>query len=143
MSRGTWTGSQLSELKSMWKDGSTAKEIGEKIGKTRSSVLAKINRLGLARKITHLRPAPQKTVNKNPVYKPNKERKTIAETCYGEKTALSDLDRKQCCWPVGDPKSPDFGFCGAIKERLSEKYCDKHKSIAHQKARAPIRAHYD
>lgn len=35
-----------------------------------------------------------------------------------------------CCWPIGDPKSPDFHFCDVPRERIDGPYCEAH----HRKA---------
>ncbi len=38
-------------------------------------------------------------------------------------------DRGSCCWPIGDPKHPDFRFCSepALPGRP---YCELHDSVA-------------
>lgn len=38
-----------------------------------------------------------------------------------------------CRWPIGDPKSPTFRFCGVEKERGS--YCVDHYRIAYTAAK--------
>lgn len=38
---------------------------------------------------------------------------------------LSELKSGECKFPIGDPKSPDFGFCGE-KVNGNRIYCDKH-----------------
>jgi GcrA cell cycle regulator len=35
-----------------------------------------------------------------------------------------------CRWPEGDPKAPDFHFCGRRKTRVDGPYCDHHLAIA-------------
>jgi len=50
-----------------------------------------------------------------------------------QKTLL-ELDRDDCRWPIGEPRHPDFRFCG---ERSLEgrPYCALHWSMAFQPAR--------
>lgn len=36
----------------------------------------------------------------------------------------------QCRWPIGDPRSPDFRFCGATAER-GKPYCREHMARAY------------
>jgi len=36
-----------------------------------------------------------------------------------------------CCWPIGDPKNPDFRFCG--KKRVTRNYCSFHDRIAYHR----------
>lgn len=38
---------------------------------------------------------------------------------------LADLDANDCRWPIGDPRHPDFHFCGAQK-LLGRPYCAQH-----------------
>lgn len=44
-------------------------------------------------------------------------------------TNLIDLDAVTCKWPVGDPKSPDFGFCGRPAEG-KKPYCAEHHFVS-------------
>ena len=47
---------------------------------------------------------------------------------------LFDLTDARCHWPIGDPKQPDFHFCGAAKiPEPSVPYCDHHVRIAYNK----------
>lgn len=41
---------------------------------------------------------------------------------------------RNCCWPIGEPGTPDFRFCTA--EAISGKpYCPEHAAVAYVKAR--------
>lgn len=41
---------------------------------------------------------------------------------------------RTCCWPIGEPGTPEFRFCTA--EALSSKpYCSEHASVAYVRAR--------
>lgn len=51
---------------------------------------------------------------------PSKERKTILE-----------LTEYTCKWPIGDPGSEDFYFCGC-KSSMGLPYCEHHTRIAYQ-----------
>ena len=44
-----WTEEQLDELRCRWARGHTATEIAEALGRSRNSILGKVNRLGLKR----------------------------------------------------------------------------------------------
>lgn len=54
---------------------------------------------------------------------------------YGHSVALMALDSKSCKWPVGDPLSQNFRFCGAHAEGT---YCEHHQSVAYRGS-APMR----
>ena len=51
---------------------------------------------------------------------------------------ISALSSDQCRWPVGDPKDPDFAFCGRLKGPEGS-YCPAHGHAAVD-ARATARA---
>jgi len=48
-----------------------------------------------------------------------------------QRCTLFDLTERRCKWPVGDPTSPDFFFCGARKVADSP-YCGYHLGIAYR-----------
>lgn len=48
-----------------------------------------------------------------------------------EGVAVTKAGERQCRWPVGDPRSPDFRFCGCqVYETLP--YCIDHARVAYQ-----------
>ncbi|WP_183753993.1 GcrA family cell cycle regulator [Pseudochelatococcus contaminans] len=48
-----------------------------------------------------------------------------------ERVTIMDLREYMCRWPVGDPTSPGFRFCGA-RAVTGLPYCAHHASIAYQ-----------
>ncbi|MGP9821251.1 GcrA family cell cycle regulator [Salinarimonas sp. NSM] len=48
-----------------------------------------------------------------------------------ERVTIMDLRESMCRWPMGDPSSPDFRFCGA-RSLTGMPYCDHHAQIAYQ-----------
>ncbi|MBT8417721.1 MAG: GcrA cell cycle regulator [Silicimonas sp.] len=52
-----------------------------------------------------------------------------------EKTAkrisLMDLTERTCKWPIGDPATDDFWFCGLAVQQ-GKPYCEAHVSVAFQ-----------
>lgn len=40
--------------------------------------------------------------------------------------SLHNLQRDHCRWPIGDPASPDFGFCGDTIRDETVPYCTHH-----------------
>lgn len=58
------------------------------------------------------------------------------EIPVGQRKTLLQLDENTCHWPVGDPSSHDFFFCGA--EVLPDKpYCAGHCKVAYVKPSRP------
>jgi GcrA cell cycle regulator len=56
-----------------------------------------------------------------------------AEKATKPKTLL-DLERNDCRWPIGEPRHPDFHFCGA-PQTAGRPYCELHWRMAFQPAR--------
>lgn len=44
---------------------------------------------------------------------------------------LTELVWQSCRWPLGDPSSPDFRFCGATRDGECS-YCARHRRMAYQ-----------
>jgi hypothetical protein len=49
--------------------------------------------------------------------------------CVG--ITLADLDPGMCRWPIGDPRSEEFRYCGAP---AAKSWCAHHHAIAYQSA---------
>ncbi len=109
-----WTEERIELLQRLWLQGQTASQIAERLGGgvTRNAVIGKAHRLGLSG-----RPAPAK-----PVIKAEEPRRPIAAGPSG----------RACMWPVGDPKAPEFHFCGALTEP-GRPYCATHCAAAYQR----------
>ncbi|MFD1507875.1 GcrA family cell cycle regulator [Lacimonas salitolerans] len=48
-----------------------------------------------------------------------------------KKLTLMELTEKTCKWPVGDPATPDFWFCG-LPVQQGKPYCEAHVGVAFQ-----------
>ncbi|MFV2003487.1 MAG: GcrA family cell cycle regulator, partial [Paracoccaceae bacterium] len=48
-----------------------------------------------------------------------------------KKISLMDLTERTCKWPVGDPATDDFWFCG-LSVQQGKPYCEAHVSVAFQ-----------
>jgi len=53
-----------------------------------------------------------------------------------QRLSLLELNEATCHWPVGDPSSPEFFFCGG-KALTSLPYCAYHSRIALSAGRRP------
>ncbi|MEX0338733.1 MAG: GcrA family cell cycle regulator [Arenibacterium sp.] len=47
------------------------------------------------------------------------------------KISLMELTERTCKWPVGDPATPDFWFCG-LPVQAGKPYCEAHVGVAFQ-----------
>ncbi|MEH3119101.1 MAG: GcrA cell cycle regulator [Methylorubrum populi] len=50
-----------------------------------------------------------------------------------ERVTIMDLRDSMCRWPMGDPTSPEFRFCGA-RAITGLPYCTQHAQVAYQPA---------
>ena len=48
-----------------------------------------------------------------------------------KRIGLMDLTERTCKWPVGDPATPDFWFCG-LSAQPGKPYCEAHVGVAFQ-----------
>ena len=71
---------------------------------------------------------PQPSANEIPA-------ETLANVREVEKTAkkisLMELTERTCKWPIGDPATDDFWFCGLAVQQ-GKPYCEAHVSVAFQ-----------
>jgi GcrA cell cycle regulator len=109
-----WTDEKVELLTRLWQQGKSASEISAELGDvTRNAVIGKAHRLGLAS-----RPSPIKRQPKPAPVEP-----------IGVK--LIDLTERMCKWPIGDPATPGFRFCGK-PSATGQSYCEGHMAMAYQ-----------
>mgnify|MGYP001307963677 CR=1 FL=1 len=107
-----WTEERIDLLRRLWGQGQSASQIAEQLGGvTRNAVIGKAHRLGLS-----ARPSP---IRRERAAKP-------------APAATARINGRACMWPVGDPKQPDFHFCGAPTEP-NRPYCASHCAVAYHK----------
>ena len=152
-----WTTDRVEKMKSMWQDGKSAAQIAMAVGHhSRSAILGKIHRMGLSTRFKFPRSTPgtaqpKKQLPPRPVFKykahPLPEKKIMefapkiapaAVTVEAEialplsaRVTLEELHAGMCHWPFGDPRSPDFRYCGASSS-VEQSYCAYHQKIAYQ-----------
>jgi len=49
-----------------------------------------------------------------------------------ERVTITELRDSHCHWPLGDPHSPDFRYCGADSPVGEGPYCKYHARVAYQ-----------
>ncbi len=143
-----WTDERVSTLKKLWLEGLSASQIAKQLGGiTRNAVIGKVHRLGLSGRATPSQPArtafkPQRiarpaTPAPQPVRRaipapPPVEHPVHRMEEPGFATVLT-LGAHMCKWPIGDPSTDGFSFCG---RRTGEDgpYCNEHARVAYQPA---------
>jgi GcrA cell cycle regulator len=142
----SWTDDRVDILKELHKDGLSCSQIAKQLGGgvSRNGVIGKLHRLGLSG-----RPAPSKPSRIKAAVDPkgsNSSRRLAAlvagqayappsEPCSRAAglTQLVDLKPQHCRWPIGDPVSGPFGFCGCARIETGP-YCRAHNLQAHDQA---------
>jgi GcrA cell cycle regulator len=134
---------------------------GELGSVTRNAVIGKVHRLGLsgrAKTSGSTTPRPRKAVTRPPSHPmgrnaypvrganalapdANPEVEAVTETVpaiseevvvpFSERVTIMDLRENMCRWPMGDPTTAEFRFCGA-KSNVGTPYCAHHCRIAYQ-----------
>ena len=151
-----WTEDRVETLKKLWLEGQSASQIAKHLtGVTRNAVIGKVHRLGLSGRATPSQPArttfkaprPARPVTTAPpvvrrpmepvqavVVAPAPRPVTPFVELAGTATVLT-LGRHMCKWPIGDPSSDEFTFCG---RRAGDEgpYCVEHARVAYQPQQA-------
>lgn len=108
----SWTAERVDELIGLWKEGLSTAEIGRRLGMSKNAVVGKAHRLNLP-----ARPSPIKRTE----------------------VTVTKLSGPACQWPIGDPRKPDFRFCGEAAA-AGKPYCAHHCAIAYTRGGSAERA---
>ncbi|MEO0618900.1 MAG: GcrA family cell cycle regulator [Pseudomonadota bacterium] len=154
-----WTEERVETLKKLWTEGLSASQIASRLGDvTRNAVIGKVHRLGLSGRATTSRMKtvrPRKRTARvgakpgrplrfgaprapfqpgaTPPSEQSFELEGELEIPMEERKYITTLTESCCRWPIGDPTSDDFHFCG--KQKTSGlPYCEFHARRAFQPA---------
>ncbi len=147
MAENIWTNTVLKKLKALVDKGLPTSVIGEKLGISKNAVVGKLNRLGWNAKANSAAAAaaaakkiPAKkvvSVAKNAKPTAPASKSTSAKTLSAHQRIIqhslnmASLKPDQCRWPIGNPDSERFHFCG--EPVFSGKpYCYEHCKQAYQ-----------
>jgi GcrA cell cycle regulator len=158
-----WTAEAIERLRALWAEGHSTAEIGRRMGVSKNAVVGKAHRLnlparpspirrettGIAAQPTRVTPRSSPAVHAPlaadpaPAAAPPAPRAAsaaprpaaMAAPPAGVVRAFPRLgSARSCCWPIGEPGTPEFRFCSA--EATSGKpYCTQHAAVAYVKAR--------
>jgi GcrA cell cycle regulator len=146
-----WTDDRIEILTKLWNEGRSGSEIATILhGVTRSAVISKVKRLGLAPRESgyehHKRPlkaakrirAPGTPRVRAPKINPIKYTPpALVAPIIVNGVTLSR--RSTCKWPFGEPDDSDFHYCDSPSE-LGRSYCPTHSHEAH--SHKPVRLIY-
>ncbi|QDL99268.1 GcrA cell cycle regulator [Rhodopseudomonas palustris] len=151
----TWTDERVEQLKKLWEGGLSASQIAAELGNvTRNAVIGKVHRLGLSGRAKSPTSAAPRQRKARPVQQMMRVTRPVARgntalahafeveaepdpiafdnvVPMNQRLSLLELNEATCHWPVGDPSSPEFFFCGG-KSLPGLPYCAHHSRIAYQ-----------
>src|SRR5262245_24599367 len=152
-----WTKARTRYLRRRWSQGARGRDIAAELGHgiTSNAVIAKIHRLGIADLSPYVGAPGRRYVGKSG-YRIWRRRGPLSAWVVNAKPyvedarldaniprrrrrALLELTENTCRWPVGDPRSARFFFCGAQAAR-NQPYCAEHCARAYLRPRAPNNA---
>lgn len=154
----TWTDERIETLVKLWNNGDSASEIAREFRFTRNQVIAKVHRL--RNKGVELRAKPTVSVRSRkqrpatagdgaaPKLRKQNSSPFVVVDDPGfvepvDTTDLGPLPEEErathfCRWPIGDPLTAGFGYCGRpqriMPNGLRDPYCDAHRAAEHERA---------
>ena len=148
-----WPAETIRHLRQMWDEGLPTAEIGRRLGQSKNSVIGKAHRIGLPGRPSPIKyksePRPRKprvprmrALSLPPLACLNGSAPPPAsckvyvqparikqpEVPMARPTAAKSVfvgPPKPCCWPIGEPGTPDFHFCGE-PSKPGKPYCPTH-----------------
>jgi GcrA cell cycle regulator len=155
----SWDGERVEILRKLWQEGISASRIAAQLGAgiTRNAVIGKVHRLGLSGRAkpaaSTSAPRPKRAVASHSIQKTVALRgntvmlrEVVIAAEYepvvmpeavvipiSERVTIMELRESMCRWPLGDPLSPEFRYCGT-KCDPAQPYCIPHGRMAYQQA---------
>ncbi len=155
----SWNDERVDLLSKRWLEGRSASQIAAELGQgvTRNAVIGKVHRLGLSGRAKLASPAPATRSRAKPAAReegrmPVETSPAAAQTSiaaalpvaapiarptadvvipFSNRVTIMELRDTMCRWPLGDPTSADFRYCGSRSGALGP-YCEEHARLAFQ-----------
>lgn len=154
-----WTDERVELLKKLWAEGLSASQIAKQLGGvTRNAVIGKVHRLGLsgraapsqparpafkaprAPRVTASAPASPRRIEPAATAQAASQAMATPPAIFkeepGSATVLT-LGAHMCKWPIGDPATDSFSFCG--RRSSDGPYCTDHARVAYQPQQKRVR----
>lgn len=118
--------------------------IAREMRATKNAIVGAAHRLGLPARPSPIRrgdgpkkAAPPPVIGKRPTLPPLRAALPIPSAAPSPPRVLAPgRTLPPCCWPVGDPGTPEFRMCEEPVERLGRSYCPEHNARAYAKPEA-------
>ena len=138
-----WNDERIAALTRLWGDGYSAAQVARELGGvSRSAVIGKIHRLGIAGRKAPSRPraissraaATARSTShggrrKTSVQPLRRPATPSAPFEVAPTATLTTLTEHGCRWPIGDPGEDGFGFCGRLRTGRGA-YCQGHTPMS-------------
>jgi GcrA cell cycle regulator len=148
-----WNDERIEALTKLWREGLSASQVARQLGGiSRSAVIGKVHRLGIAGRDAPSRPnvlvgRPVSRVRASAggvrrLAAPRAPRLLAQPRVPFEATptaTIHTLTAHGCRWPIGEPEEAGFGFCGRLREGPGS-YCAGHAPMAVRRRETPMRA---
>ena len=147
-----WNDERIEALTKMWRDGLSASQVARQLGGvSRSAVIGKVHRLGIAGRDAPSRPmggrpATRVRATAGGARRPQATRAprevvSIPRIAYevGPTATIHTLTAHACRWPIGEPDMADFGYCGRLRSDHPA-YCAGHAPMATRRRDTPMKA---
>ena len=155
-----WNDETIARIRELWAEGHSTAEIGRRMEITKNAVVGKAHRLSLPPRPSPIRRSPAEC----PVTRRGAVRRgdgpTLPQLNAGILNAAPPSGPaartaparapvvlrtvpaqprpagrvSDCCWPIGDPGTPSFHFCG-VPAMGGKPYCTEHAALAYVKVR--------
>ena len=148
-----WTDGEVAIARRLAAEGLSARQIGDELGRTKNSVIGLCGRKGitLQRKLG----GPRKRVPTKGSTSAPKEPPMHVRQCQGGNMPQRPEDRpippkmqpvqpevskargvdatvavgpRECRWPFGDPRTPEYRVCGQLTAEAGLSYCPEHEA---------------
>jgi GcrA cell cycle regulator len=149
-----WNDERIATLTKLWREGLSAAQAARQLGGvSRSAVIGKVHRLGIAGRDAPSRPASQgprslarirasaggvrRTSSvRTPPATPAPSSRGVCD--MAPTATIHSLTKGACRWPIGEPGEADFGFCGRIQIGAGS-YCAGHAAVAVRRRESPMK----
>src|SRR5580698_5422372 len=128
-----WTAEAVEDLKRLALEGKSASHISAALGVgSRNAVIGKASRIGIklnggAAAVRNLQVSPDGGAAGKSY--------AVAEIGEMRRLRLEDIRESACRWPLGDPRSGDFAYCG-LAPVGGQSYCAGHCQMAYRSRHA-------